>query len=261
MRFRHAPRWHRLLRLIGLGLVGMALVPSALAQSRSALDCAALPPRPAMPREAVPAYLEDPNWRGRVAELSRQTARDLSQVQLVFLGDSITQGWFPFFWDHFYGHRAALNLGVNGDFTQGMLWRLQQGGHWPATLRPKLVVLLIGTNNTQYGPPDDTALGIAEILRFIRQRSPATRILLVGVLPRGADATEPARRLNQRVNELVARCADNRTIFFTDPGGLLLDGQGRLSDQVAFDLLHLTGYGYALLGAGLEPSIRQLLGR
>jgi beta-glucosidase len=228
----------------------------------AAAACPALPARMPLPREARPDYLEEPNWRARVAEVSRLVAADAGRAQVVFLGDSITQGWFPQVWEQFYAHRAALNLGVAGDFTQGLLWRLQAGGQWPANLRPRLAVLLIGTNNAGFAQQaEDTALGIAEVVRVIREKSPGTKILLVGLLPRGADASDPLRRMNQRVNALIARCADNQSVFFTDPGSMLVDGQGRLSDQVAFDRLHLTYVGYAILAAGLEPSIRYLLGR
>jgi lysophospholipase L1-like esterase len=230
--------------------------------AQGAMACAALPPRNPMPREARPEFLEEQNWRNRVAELSRIAPADFARAQIVFLGDSITQGWFPAIWQQFYAHRSPLNLGVGGDFTQGLLWRLSQGGQWPANLRPRVAVLLIGTNNALYAQqPEDTALGIAEIVRLIRQRSPGTKVLVVGLLPRGADASDPNRRQNQRVNEMIARCADGQSVFYTDPGTMLLDGQGRLSDQIAFDRLHLTYVGYAELAAGLEPTIRSLLGR
>ena len=253
------------LRLPALGLSAALALGGLFAAPSAALAqavCAAIPARSPAPKEALPAYLEEAHWRGRVAELSRLTPADYARAQIVFLGDSITQGWFPVIWDQFYAHRAALNLGVTGDFAQGMLWRLQQGGQWPATLRPRVAVLLIGTNNSLNAQqPEDTALGVAEIVRLIRQKSPGTKVLIVGILPRGPDATDPARRANIRVNEMVARCADNQSVFFTDPGSMLVDGQGRLSDQMAYDRLHLTYVGYAVLSAGLEPSIRYLLAR
>lgn len=215
-----------------------------------------------MPREARPELLEEAYWRARVAELSRVAARGMDHAAIVFLGDSITQNWDLPNWEANYGQRGAVNLGVGGDFVQGLLWRLQAGGQWPATLRPKLAVVLIGTNNATYNsPPEDTALGIAEVLRLIRQRSPGTRVLLLGILPRGADANDPARRLNQRVNEMIARCADGQSVVYVDPSPALLDRQGRLSPVIANDLLHLTPDGYARLSAVLDPVIRSILAR
>ena len=247
------------MRPASLALAAALSLPVGAAWAQAV--CPSLPSRNPMPKEAVPSYLEDANWRGRVAQLSGITASDLSRYQMVFLGDSLTQGWFPLIFEQFYGHRSALNLGVGGDFTQGLLWRITQGGHWPASLRPRVAVLLIGTNNATFTDrAEDTALGIAEIVRAIRQRSPTTRILLVGILPRGADGNDAARAMNRRVNALIARCADNQYVFYADPGPMLTDAYGRMSDQMAYDRLHLTMVGYSILAAGLEPTVQRLLG-
>lgn len=221
--------------------------------------CPALPAREPMPRDAVAEQLENADWRQRDATLDAQLANvDRGSVRTVFVGDSITQYWDAGLFHLFYGNRAPLNLGLWGDFTQGALWRL---GHdqW-GSLRPKLAVVLLGTNNTQWGgTPEDVALGIAELVRFIQSRSADTKILLVGILPRGADRTEPLRAVNAKVNALISKCADNKKVFFADVGHVLLDAEGRLSDQISFDRLHLTMVGYALLGSALEPHIAPLL--
>ncbi|MBP0444033.1 GDSL family lipase [Roseomonas sp. SSH11] len=255
----HRRRWRSaLLKLCVGGLLVTAVTP-ALAQGEQA--CPAIPAREPLPREAKPELLEDPYWRARVAELSRVASRDMSYARMIFFGDSITHVWHLPVWEQYYGSRGGVNFGVAGDFTQGLLWRLNQGGQWPASLKPKLAVLLIGTNNAAYSaPPENTALGIAETVRLIRQRSPATRVLIIGILPRGADASDPARRVNQRVNELVSRCADQRWVFYVDVGNALLDQQGRLSEQIAHDRLHLTAEGYARLSAALAPTINALMG-
>lgn len=252
-------------RLRGALLAAALALPAGLAAAQpaggGAAACPAIPSRTPPPKEAVPTNLDEAQWRARVAEIGRTTAGDLSRVQVAFLGDSLTQGWFPQIFDQFYGGRATLNLGVWGDFTQGLLWRITQGGHWPASLRPRVAVLLIGTNNAGFTDrPEDTALGIAEIVRAIRARSPTTRVVLVGLLPRGAEASDPARGMNIRVNALIAACADNRTVFYVNPGAMLVDSAGRMSEHMSYDRLHLTMVGYAILAAGLEPTMRALLG-
>jgi beta-glucosidase len=233
----------------------MMLAGPALAQG-----CPALPGRTPMPREAVAENLDIADWRARVAELNGTLARsNRAAAQLVFLGDSLTQGWEPTMFAQFFGNRRTLNLGVAGDFTQGLLHRLQ-AGQWGG-LRPLVAVLLIGTNNAAYGgAPEDIALGVAEVIRFIHGRSPATRVVLLGLLPRGETAADPVRQVNQRVNALLARCQDGRTTFFLDPGPLLVGPDGRLSEHVAFDRLHLTMVGYAILGAAIAPTVQRLLG-
>ena len=245
----------------GGAALALALSLVAAPGAVMAQACPALPPREPMPREARPERLEEPYWRARSAVLSRVAAGDLSRASLVFLGDSITENWDRRDWEANYGRYGALNLGVSGDFVQGLLWRLTAGGQWPETLRPRLAVLLIGTNNATFNaPPENTALGIAEVLREIRRRSPETPVLLLGILPRGADANDPARRLNARVNGLIARCADEQSVFYLDAGPALVDGQGRLSQAIAPDGLHLSPEGYARLSAAIEPSLRAILG-
>ncbi|WP_431270325.1 GDSL-type esterase/lipase family protein [Dankookia sp. P2] len=230
------------------------------AAGRAAELCAGLPARQPAPREAKPEPLTDQGWLLRVSELERQVlGPDANPAQMLFLGDSLVQGWAPLVFEHFYGDRAALDFGVSGDTTQSLLWRLARLPLGSA-LRPRLAVVLVGTNNTAAGSrPEDTALGIAEVVRTLRRRSPQTRVLLVGLLPRGGLASEPMRAVNEQVNALVAGCADGQTVFYTAPGSMVVDRAGRLSDQIAYDYLHLTWLGYGILSAALEPQIRRLL--
>lgn len=219
------------------------------------------PGRP-LPREAVPAVVEWSEWRGPVDALTAQLrAAPLAQTRMVFLGDSITQGWQPDVFRQFYQPRGALNLGIGGDATQSLLWRLENG-HWPANLRPSTIVLLIGTNNIGQGSrPEDVAIGIGRIIEMLRRLAPDARVLLLGVLPRGATAQDPTRQPIARLNQMIAACADNRWVFYSDPGSMMVDGQGALHEWVAWDRLHLSLVGYAMLSAAIEGQIRQLMPR
>lgn len=263
---RRSPRFILVFTQLVLALVlALGLAPTlALALARTAAAapaaCPALPPRAPMPIEATPGIVEIPEWRERVALQNRQLAeRDLSAVRLVFIGDSITESWEPTMWRLFWGGLSPLNLGQSGDLTQGVLWRLNHG-QWGADLKPEVAVVLIGTNNAGWNSrPEDTALGIAEILRFIRDRSPRTKVLLLGILPRGGDASAPERAINQRVNALIKRCADGENIVYLDPGSLMIDKDGRLSDTVMYDLLHPTMVGYAILGGRIADRIHQMM--
>ena len=223
-------------------------------------DCPALPRRNPMPVEAIPTAIDLPLWRDQVSGLdARLPSLQLPSRQLVFIGDSITAGWDPGIFSQFYGQRSPVLLGIIGDVTQGILERLPR--EW-GMMRPKVVVLLIGTNNTQWGnsTPENLSLGVAEIVRFVHGRSPSTKILLVGILPRGAGPWEPLRTVNSRTNELIARCADNQTTFYIDVGRALVNASGQLSNEVSFDLLHLTPVGYALYAMALEPELKRLMG-
>jgi lysophospholipase L1-like esterase len=249
-----APRWVRAVVVLA-ALLSSAAVSPAIAATACAAEAAG-----PLPVEAQPAPIADPHWQTRVDQLDAEIAHtNLSQVHMLFLGDSITEAWLPLLFDQFYGHRGALNLGVRGDNTQGLLWRLER---LPlgAALRPRLVVLLIGTNNLWPGVnTTNVAAGIGEIIDQIQRRSPSTHILLIGLLPRGAEPTDPYRQQLREVNARIARCAGG-SVTFADPGSMLVDGAGRLSSQIEFDYLHPSWLGYAILAAGMEPYVRQVMG-
>jgi lysophospholipase L1-like esterase len=215
-----------------------------------------------LPREAVAAPLDWAEWRVAAdAMATRLRTTEVSSARIVFLGDSITQSWQPNLFQNFYGHRGALNLGVGGDTTQSMLWRLDHG-HWPARLQPQVIVLLIGTNNIGTGNrPEDVALGVGQVIARLQRLAPQARILLLGVLPRGITAADPMRAPITRLNQLIAPCADGRRVLYTEPGPLMLDGQGTLFDWIAYDWLHLTLTGYAILSTAIEAPLRMALQR
>lgn len=216
----------------------------------------------ALPPEAIAQAFQWPEWQNLTNGLTERLRRtDVSRTRLVFLGDSITEGWHTQVFQHFYGHRAALNLGIGGDATQGTLWRLGNG-HWPANLRPQAIVVLIGTNNLGAGASaENISQGIFQIVARLQQLSPQSRILLLGILPRGATAQDPSRPGVAQVNRLIAACADGQRVFFADPGSMLIDAAGNLPDWVAYDRLHLSMVGYALMAAAIEPRLREIIGR
>ncbi|WP_196805413.1 GDSL-type esterase/lipase family protein [Methylobacterium sp. 77] len=248
-------------RLLIQALLG-ATIACVASAGLAAPACPALPPRQPMPLEAMPQSVALSELRERSAQLAAQLdGKDLSASRIVFIGDSITQGWDPGLWNMFFGGWSPLNLGLWGDLTQDVLWRLNNG-QWNATLKPDLVVLMIGTNNIGIkSRPDDTALGIAEIIRFIQGRSPKTKILLLGILPRGVEASAPERLVNARVNDLIRRCADDKRVIYLDPGRTMLDATGRITTQVMADSLHPTTLGYAILGGAISARVHQLMTR
>ena len=240
-------------------LGALALLTPAVAWAAPSV-CPALPPREPMPYAAIPSALPYKAWQPQVEALAANLPNlQLESRQLVFVGDSITAGWDPGVFGQYYGQRSPVLFGIIGDATAGVLERLP--AEW-GPMHPRLTVLLIGTNNTQWmpGSPEDVALGVAEIVRMIHAKSPSTRILILGILPRGATPAEPLRAVNSKVNALIAKCADGKTVFYDDPGPALLDANGDLSNEMSTDMLHLTGKGYAALAAAMEPQIKTLMG-
>ena len=184
-------------------------------------------------------------------------------VDLLLIGDSITQGWGEEgrrIWDAYYGRRRAVNLGFNGDRTEHVIWRLDHGEI--EGIAPKLVVIMIGTNNTgsRHDPPEETAAGIQAILTILRTRLPGTKILLLAVFPRRASADDPYRRLNAAINHRIRHYADNQQVYFLDLSRHFLDDRGRLSQDLMPDYLHPSEHGYQVWADGMEDMIRKLLG-
>ncbi|HJV68765.1 GDSL-type esterase/lipase family protein [Ideonella sp.] len=182
--------------------------------------------------------------------------------EIVFIGDSITQGWENGgreVWQQRYAPHHALALGFGGDRTENVLWRLQHGEI--DGIAPKVAVLMIGTNNTGHRAeqPETTAAGIKRLLDEIHQRLPKTKVLLLAIFPRGEKPDDYLRRLNERVNKLIAGYADRRTVHFLDINAALLDADGTLSRDVMPDLLHPNAKGYAIWQRAIDPTLQELL--
>lgn len=211
-------------------------------------------------KATIPAPQTAPWWSTRHARAVARTQQ--GPVDLLFIGDSITQGWEEEgrrVWDAFYGRRRAVNLGFNSDQTDNVLWRLDHGEIDGIT--PKLAVVMIGTNNTtmREDPPEQTAAGIQAILTTLHTRLPQTKILLLALFPRGASSDDPHRLVNQAVNERLRTFADQRHVFFLDLGPRFLDKAGRLSEDVMPDALHPSERGYRLWAEAMEHLVKTLL--
>jgi beta-glucosidase len=198
-----------------------------------------------------------PRHQQKLADLAAQ-----GEVDLLMIGDSITHGWETAgraVWDEFYAGRKAFNLGFSGDRTEQVLWRLAHGA--VDGIHPKLVVLMIGTNNTGHRQdrPAQTAAGIRAILDDLERRLPAAKILLLAIFPREAAADAELRKLNDAVNERIAGLADDEKIFFLDIAGAFLSPDGSLSEEVMPDLLHPNETGYRLWAEAMEPTVGRLL--
>ena len=203
-----------------------------------------------------------PRHEEKLAEARKLVAAGQSP-ELVFLGDSITQGWEKEgreTWQRHYAAHHALNLGFGGDRTENVLWRLQHGAL--DGLAPKVAVLMIGTNNTGHRAEDPatTAAGVRRLVKEIRTRLPATKLLLLAVFPRGEKPDDPLRGINERVNWLIAGEADGRQVHFLDINAALTGPDGTLSRDVMPDLLHPNGNGYEIWQREMEPMLQRLLG-
>jgi lysophospholipase L1-like esterase len=196
------------------------------------------------------------------------------EAQLVFLGDSITHGWEgkgKAVWEQTWAPLKAANFGIGGDRTEHVLWRIDHGNF--DGIKPKEIVLMIGTNNTGHqGRPQteldgavyqcsaqQTADGIKAILAKLQQKCPEARILLLAIFPRGANKDDKFRQQNEATNTLVKGLADDKKVFFLDIGGKFLEADGTLPKSIMPDLLHPNEKGYQIWSDAIEAKVKELL--
>ena len=199
-------------------------------------------------------------WMQRHKRMNARVAK--GDVDLVFIGDSITQGWEGRgrkIWAEYYGKRKAVNLGIGGDRTQHVIWRLQNGNL--KDISPKLAVIMIGTNNSGANTPRQIADGVTAIVKILREKTPKTKILLLATFPRGKNKNDKRRQVNEASNKLVARLADKETVYYLDIGQNFLQDDGTLTREIMPDLLHLSEKGYTIWAKSIEPSVKRLMGK
>lgn len=202
-----------------------------------------------------------PRHEAKLAEIRahREAGRN---VDLVFLGDSITQGWEnegKTAWARHFARHNAVALGFGGDRTENLLWRLQHGEL--EGMAPKAIVVMIGTNNTgeRLEDPALTVAGIKRNLDEIRQRQPQARVLLLALFPRDEKPDGLLRRHNARINALLPALADGRQVVFLDIGSALTHPDGTLSKDILPDWLHLSPQGYEIWARSLEAPLASLM--
>jgi lysophospholipase L1-like esterase len=179
-------------------------------------------------------------------------------VGLVFIGDSITERWrnAPEIWKAHYWQYAPANFGVAGDRTENVLWRIANGelDH----IDPKVVVLLIGTNNIN-DTVDHIVGADTKIAGLIHTDLPKTKLLLLGLFPRAQDPADPKRDKIKQINAALAKLDDGHATRFLDIGSLLLDHDGVLQPEIMKDYLHLTPKGYQIWADAMQPLLDEMM--
>lgn len=207
------------------------------------------------PESTVPVPREDDWWTKRHKESVERAKK--GDVELLFLGDSITQGWNDNeTWKEHYEPRKAANFGFSGDRTQHVLWRLENGEI--DGIKPRGIVLMIGTNNAGADSAEDIAEGITRIVSTLRERLPDSNILLLGVFPRGEEPN-PIREKLDDVNARIAKLDDGGKVHYLDIGPSFLEDDGTISKDVMPDFLHLSAEGYKRWAKAIEPAVKHLL--
>jgi lysophospholipase L1-like esterase len=193
-------------------------------------------------------------------------------IGLLFLGDSITEGWNrpTHIWEHYFGKYQPANFGIGGDQTQHVIWRIENGEL--DGISPKVVVLMIGTNNSGQHTGDQIAEAVKKIVELIRARIPGTKVLLLAIFPRDARRnndgliteaaiSDTARRVaaNDRANALLAKLDDGQHVRFLNINSIFLGKDGRIPWTIMPDQLHLTQAGYQLWADAIEKPLAEMM--
>lgn len=187
-------------------------------------------------------------WSERRRMWAKQVEQD--QEAVVFLGDSITQGWGESMGQAFEGMKVA-NRGISGDTTRGMLWRLKDD---VLTLKPSAVVMLMGTNDLEEGAEAETiAANVKSIVAELKKYNSKLPIVLCQVFPSSDKARRPANKI-KKINELCAAAvAGDPQITVVDTWTLFANAEGDAKVEEFPDLLHPNEAGYAKWGKSLRP--------
>lgn len=242
-------------RLFGAGLAALlcpALLLPALAQNNQPADVAA--PKTGPDGQVQPRF--------QMLHESFLKRGKEGKIGVLFLGDSITQGWNSAkpVWDASFGRYDPANFGIGGDRTQHVLWRIENGEL--DGIAPKALVLMIGTNNIGY-PAEEIVKGDVKIVEQIRKKLPDTRILLLGIFPRGADPADAriaaTRAKIKAVNAELAKLDDGKHVRYLDIGEKFLEPDGKLSAEIMPDALHLSQKGYQIWADAIAQPLGDLM--
>lgn len=213
------------------------------------------------PSSVVPVPRTDAGGAERQAEALRRV-RAAESADVVFLGASLVQGWEregASVWKERMTPLGALQIGVGGDRTEHVLWRLAEA---PLTrLAPKVIVLNIGSNNLGHGTSDaeQTVLGIRRVVALLREQCPASTVILLDVFPRG-ERMNTLRGEIAQVNQCLTRLDDGSRVRFLRVGDRFVEDDGSIRKETMPDFLHLSEAGYRSWADAIVPEIARVLG-
>jgi len=198
-------------------------------------------------------------WNGNCERILAAIKKMDGEIDVGFVGDSITARWRGGEnWEKHWGSYRAVNMGIGGDRTQNVLWRLQNGEL--DGCKAKLFVVMIGTNNLfdNKTEPADAAAGIKAIIDLIQTKQPQAKILLLGIFPRG-EKPNPGRDKIAATNELILKYQGG-AVHYMDISAKFLEPDGSISMEVMHDSLHLAAKGYDIWAEAIGDKVKELVG-
>ena len=203
----------------------------------------------------------DPGFVKRHEGFLKDLKEHDGKVGILFVGDSITDGWRgsgKAVFQENYGKLDPYNIGIGGDRTQHVLWRLDRGEI--DGISPKVAVVMIGTNNLGSNTNEQIVAGVTKIVHELNEKLPTTHVLLLGIFPRGAKASDKNRPRIKAINEELAKLDDGgKKVKYLDIGPKFLDENGDIPPDIMPDFLHPNAKGYKIWAEAMDPTLQELL--
>ncbi len=202
-------------------------------------------------------------WLQRVTKIQSEVDNSSKSASVIFVGDSITQGWEvagKAVWESTFNRYGALNLGIGGDRTEHVLWRLEHG-HLDG-IKPQLAIVMIGTNNFGGGhdSTDEVYEGVVAVVKKLTKEISGIHVLLLDIFPRGESFNEMRGDILQVNQALQATYADMGDVTFLPIGDRFLEDDGTISTEIMPDYLHLSSKGYQRWADAITPTISMFFG-
>ena len=203
-------------------------------------------------------------WMERHQTILSRLSKD---PELILIGNSIFHSLDnenrQEVWEKYLDQYRTVNMGISGDRTENVIWRLQNGSL--ENINPKVAVILIGTNNTDgnhylnISTPEELAGGIWKIWEIVEEKLPETKILIMGILPYGYKPNH-RNNINKATNSHISKFPEkNPNIHYTDICQVYLDNEGNVRDELMPDYLHPDSAGHLLMFETLQEDIAKLM--
>ena len=215
-------------------------------------------------------------WHKRYDAKLKQIADYKNDVDMVFIGDSITHFWEKdcngnnnkykigglATYKKYFSNYKVINLGYSGDRTENTLWVVNESGYLK-NLKAKMAVVMIGTNNIGHkrSTPAAAAAGVTKIVEGIRTQLPDAKIVLFGVFPRGANAKHIFRKQVAEINKVICKLGDDKNVFYCDITDKFVDKKGNLPRTLMPDVLHPNDAGYEIWAQAMMPYVEKFVGK
>ncbi|MFC1551332.1 GDSL-type esterase/lipase family protein [Candidatus Latescibacterota bacterium] len=200
-------------------------------------------------------------------ELIEKTQK--GNIDLYIVGDSITRRWEATHqesWDKNFSGWNAADFGSGGDRTRNVIYRAIHGEL--DNVNPKVIAILIGTNNVGFYPPkgnyeplvEDTVKGIKAYVKLLKEMAPGAKIILTAITPRNTKGTTDVMPIIDAINERIASIGDGKTVHFINVNEQMAGADGKLFEGVTDDGIHLSNMGYQIWADAMKPLLTEWLG-